>query len=137
MQRSVVKVLGVRETQRAMDELGSRALILGGRALREEGEILLGMSKGQVPVDTGVLRSTGHCTGPVIQGTRKAVVTVGYGGPAAPYAYRQHEDKTLRHKVGKAKFLEDPFNQLAPLMDARMAARLRSKRFTQVKVVTP
>lgn len=34
-----------------------------------------------------------------------------YGSFNTPYAIKQHEDMGLRHKDGKAKYLEDPFNR--------------------------
>jgi len=52
------------------------------------------------PVDHGNMRDS-HTT----QRTGKTV-TVGVGGPSAPYAPIQHEDLTLNHKVGQAKWLK-------------------------------
>jgi len=40
-------------------------------------------------------------------------VTLGYGGAAAAYARRQHEDLTFAHKEGQeAKFLERPLLEM-------------------------
>lgn len=74
-----------------------------------------------VPVDTGMLRSTGHVNLPVTKGT-SVEVTEGFGGPAAPYAYRQHECLTYRHKVGMAKYLEKPTLLFASAIGADIAA---------------
>jgi hypothetical protein len=54
-----------------------------------------------VPVDTGALRSSGRVTGP----SHNGVVTLSFGGAAAPYALRQHEDLAYRHKLGEARYL--------------------------------
>jgi hypothetical protein len=74
-------------------------------------------SQMQVPKDTGTLARSGyyHVTG----GYRTEFVgTVGYGKPgvvnpksgqeADGYMVQVHEDLSVHHKNGKAKFLEDP-----------------------------
>lgn len=72
-----------------------------------------------------------HC--PVKDGTLRdshvveregAVVTMGYGGSAAPYAERQHEDMTLSHTVGEAKWLENAFNRKLPELQKILDERL-------------
>ncbi len=62
-------------------------------------------SSEQAPIDTGDLRS--NCAIDLTDLDRYRV----YVGYSLPYALRQHEDLALRHTQGKAKFLEDPFNQ--------------------------
>src|SRR6059036_477727 len=75
------------------------------QALREFGETVMTDAKATyVPVDTGALRASGFVDGPDAAGT----VTLGFGGPAAPYAVIVHEDLTVTHKVGQAKYLETP-----------------------------
>ena len=54
-----------------------------------------------VPVDTGVLRGSGIVTGPDPSGA----VALTFGGAAAPYAIRQHEELGYRHTVGEARYL--------------------------------
>jgi hypothetical protein len=55
------------------------------------------------------------------------MVEMGYGGPATPYALRQHEELDYYHTVGKAKYLEDPFRRHAARLDSDMAADLHSR----------
>lgn len=75
------------------------------QALREFGEAVLTDAKTTyVPVDTGALRASGFVEGLDAEGT----VLLGFGGPAAPYAVIVHEDLTVTHKVGQAKYLETP-----------------------------
>ena len=77
------------------------------QALVEEAEIVMGKSKAIVPVDTGALRSTGHVERPKRE--RSSVdIGLAYGGPAVGYAVIVHENMTARHKVGQAKYLEEP-----------------------------
>jgi hypothetical protein len=53
-----------------------------------------------VPVDQGTLRGSGRVEGPA-----GGVVTLSFGGSAAPYALRQHEELSYRHTVGEARYL--------------------------------
>ncbi len=98
-----------------------------------------------VPFDTGNLMRSQIIKLPTAFG-RSIVGTVEYGGSAAPYALRQHEDLELWHppkppgksKVGKRqgtgpvapgqgrgpKFLEHPFKRQQKLFSARLAARV-------------
>lgn len=55
-----------------------------------------------VPVDTGVLRSSGQVEGPT---GIKGDVILSFGGAAAPYALVQHENTQFAHKVGEARYL--------------------------------
>lgn len=101
-------------------------------ALYREGERIMEQSKRLVPVDTGALRSTGHTALPVRDGN-KITVTLGYGGPAGAafggrevgYAIYVHENLTARHKVGQAKYLEQPALEAVSGMATRIAAALR------------
>lgn len=54
-----------------------------------------------VPVDKGILRNSGRVTGPDVE----AVVRLTFGGPAAPYAFIQHERLDFHHPVGEARYL--------------------------------
>jgi hypothetical protein len=79
-----------------------------GSGLRVIGEAIMTDVKASragrgVPVDTGALRASGRVTGPT--GLGEPRVRLSFGGASAPYALRQHEDLTLRHKVGEARYL--------------------------------
>lgn len=76
-----------------------------GRALRSVGEVWMTEAKKRTPVDTGILRSSGHVVGPEVSGDA-ITVTLVFGGPAASYAIYVHENLTARHKVGQSKYLE-------------------------------
>lgn len=84
---------------------GERAVAAGLRVL---GEKIRGDSILQTPVDTGNLRASHYVES--ADGVRGPIVEIGVGGPSQPYAVRQHEDMSLRHPVGNAKFLENAFN---------------------------
>lgn len=137
-----VKVTGMRETQAALKKLGKKAPKALGKALFREGERIIGKAKSpeNVPVDTGNLRSSGHVQLPKF--TSKAVIVeLGFGGPAGTgnqgstnskdvgYALVVHED--LRGVVprpggvGRAKYLEIPFNEALSAMDQRLASDLK------------
>jgi hypothetical protein len=71
------------------------------------------------PTDTGTMKGT-HAV--VREGMR---IEIGYGGPAAPYAERQHEDMTLSHPSGEAKWLENAFNSKLPALSEKVNKRLK------------
>ena len=75
------------------------------KALRSVAEVWLTLAKKRTPVDTGVLRASGHVQGPTKTGKYWQVRIV-FGGPAAPYAKVVHENLTIHHGVGQAKYLE-------------------------------
>ena len=93
---------------RRIQKLGEQAGVEVGSGLRVIGEVIMTDVKASreghgVPVDTGALRSTGRVTGPT--GVRNPSVLLSFGGAAAPYALRQHENLFYRHTVGEARYL--------------------------------
>lgn len=96
----------------AMASLSEHVQSGGKRAIYQEAEREMKISKTHVPVDKGNLRATGHVEEPMV--TPEGIeVILGYGGPAAGgidvgYALVVHEDLELHHKVGEPKYLESP-----------------------------
>jgi len=121
-----IKIKGIKEVKKNLREYPYKTLKALGKATYEESQIILGESKKQCPVDTGTLRSTGHVTEPKY--TKSSVeIQIGYGGAAAPYAIYVHERLDLRHKVGKAKFLEDPMKEALPKLPSSISERMRGE----------
>lgn len=105
-------------------------------ALFEEANELMAASKRQVPVDTGTLRASGMVEEPIKRGKiYKVRLGYGYGEEknpksgqiAAGYAIYVHENLKARHKVGKAKFLEDPMKAWEPKFARNVGIRLKRK----------
>lgn len=94
------------------------------KALYREAQIEMTESKRRVPVDTGVLRASGHVQDPVRKG-QNISVTLAYGGAAETYAIIVHEDLEAHHRVGQAKYLESVLKESAPYMAQRVAARIK------------
>ncbi len=85
-------------------------------ALAGVGGELAQLSRAQAPVETDALRES------VRVESKNEGVEVGYG---LPYALMQHERLDFRHpRGGKAKFLEDPFNEHAARFQNEIAAAL-------------
>lgn len=74
-------------------------------AIYQEGLALIADSIPQVPVQTSRLKNSNYVQKP--DSIENPVVRVGYN---TDYAYWVHERTELYHRVGKAKFLEDPMN---------------------------
>jgi len=74
------------------------------QALHDGAEHILTESIDETPIDSGTLRRSGTVT----DVPSEESVFVSFN---TPYAVKQHEDLSLRHTDGKAKYLEDPFNR--------------------------
>jgi hypothetical protein len=111
------------------------------RGLFKWGERTMGRIKGSpdVPVMDGQLRSTGVVL-PVERNGTLHTLTLGFGGPAAPYAVKTHENPRAGKtggispqgrrykkwaKVGAYKFLEGPMAQDGPKIPDSIAAEAR------------
>jgi len=75
---------------------------VGMQAIHDGAEHILTESIDETPIDSGTLRRSGT----VIDQEDSVVILY-----SAPYALKQHEDLSLSHIDGKAKFLEDPYNR--------------------------
>lgn len=79
--------------------------------LNEAARYLFGITDEVVPVDTGLLQSTGGIDD-VTDDEVEPEVILGYGSNDAYYAVYVHEDLEARHAPGKqAKYLEGPFDE--------------------------
>lgn len=78
--------------------------------------------------ETPLLSGTLHRSGTVTDVPTEDAVYISFN---TPYAVRQHEDLTLRHKDGKAKYLEDPYKRnkekVINLVGSRVAYVLKGK----------
>jgi len=135
-----ITVVGVDKVLAKLGRYGAEARHLAGAAIYQEALVIMADSKDNyVPVDQGVLKSTGHVELPVVSGNNVSV-KMGYGGPAAPYALAVHENpragktggvspKGQRYKhwatVGGYKYLERPLLAAVRGFSSRIAARLR------------
>jgi len=111
------KLRGQRELRAAVAAQAKKEPLRVKAAIVKEAETIMTASKKLVPVKTGNLRASGHVE---IHPTRIRVDLV-YGGPAADYALRVHEDLDAFHRVGQAKYLEEPLNDAIPGMAQRIA----------------
>ena len=118
---------GLEELDALLEQLSDPEPMVSA-ALFAEAEEIMGEAKLLTPVETGALRSSGHVQLPERNGTSISV-EFGFGGPAIPYALRQHEDMTLHHPVGQAKFLEIPLVDHERNFGERLVHRMRGGAF--------
>lgn len=114
---------------------GPPALV--GALFQEAERIMTASKQDYVPVQTGALRASGFVDEPVLTATGGSV-TLGFGGPAAPYAVIVHEDLTKRHPVGQAKYLEVPLRAaiqgMAGVLKQRVGDAIRQAFQRQTKI---
>lgn len=131
-----ITITGLDDLLRKLDRIPQIGRAGAGIALYQEAEKIMTTSKDEfVPVDTGTLRSTGHVQPPEIDENGVISVTMGYGGPAAPYAFYVHEippppeqspgGRSATHHVGQWKYLEQPTLEAASGLPDAIAETLR------------
>lgn len=116
---------------------GDKTLVAIGAEIYREGTDIQRTSIPLVPVDTGALHNSSYVTEPVIANDHVSV-EVGYGGvatqinpktgePTTSYALKVHEDLQVHHKVGQAKYLEQPFDEAKAGMSTRVIAGVKRR----------
>lgn len=120
------RLTGADRLARKLGQLAASRLVreAAARGLFQASESILTASKPLVPVDTGALRASGFVEPPNPR-AELMQATIGYGGPAAPYAVVQHERVDFRHVVGQAKYLEQPLLEAAPRVPRQIARHVR------------
>lgn len=113
-------VTGIQDVQNRLARFGTMAERAMLDALQQEAERILEASQPLVPVDTGLLRSTGL----VVREPDGAAIRYG-GFGLAPYAVPVHFRTDVRHPVGQAFYLQEPFFAATSGMLARLVATLR------------
>jgi len=113
------KIWGHREMKANLETLAKKSARAQMKALHQVAQEEMTESKKLVPVDTGTLKNSGHVEQPKRIGDAISV-ELGYGGAAEDYAIPVHEDLEAFHRVGQAKYLEQPLNESAPHIATRV-----------------
>jgi hypothetical protein len=111
-----------RNAVRALNALAARRGALA-ESVEEFGDVELGESAKLVPVKTGELKESRY-RGKAKFAGNKITVLLGY---TAPHAQTVHEDMEAFHRVGQAKYLEQPLNESAPYFPSRVAVSFYKK----------
>ena len=132
-----IDVTGDREMRASLKALGGAGVTVAKKVFEDVTVEVVRMAKPLTPVepeDGGQLRDSVRKTKPMV--TRAGRVSAGVvagGAPLKPflgsrranvYAVVQHEDLTLKHKTGQAKFIEIPMMRKAPTVPGRLLAEL-------------
>jgi hypothetical protein len=95
------------------------------KALHEEASVVFARSQMLVPVDTGVLRSSGYVSPVRHTDNKTSFVEISYGGPASAYAMIVHEGFARHAEPTQRKYLEQPLNERTPVINENIARRLK------------
>lgn len=132
-----VEVSGEDEILNSLQRLGTVGQEIALRVLGDAAKEIVAAAKPLAPVDPedgGQLRDSIRTTKPTK--TRAGRISAGVVAGGAPlnrvmgkrkanvYAVVQHEDLTLKHHTGRAKFLEIPVNHIAPKVPDRLQAEI-------------
>lgn len=123
--RMRLDVKGLRDMAKALQKEPDRARALLASAMTTEAERIMAQAKRLTPVDTGALRASGHVQKPKVIPRTRIEVVLGFGGPSVPYAVYVHENLDAHHKVGQAKFLEQPLFLAQDGLAERLATEVR------------
>ena len=93
-------------------------------ALAEEASVVFARSQQLVPVDTGVLRSSGLVSQVQSDG-KTSYVEISYGGPASAYAMIVHEGFATHAEPTQRKYLEQPLYERAPTFSRNIGMRMK------------
>lgn len=110
---------GVREFDAWLRKTPESTTRATAKALTEEGENTMRVSKKRTPVDTGNLRASGHVK-PATTKRSKVTVELAYG---TDYAIYVHERPAL-HPSGQMKYLESAVRDSADGMAGRLKDRI-------------
>lgn len=92
------------------------------RAVTMAGERVLGEAQRLAPIEEGTLRASGELE--VIHTGDAVTAEVSFN---TIYAARQHEETGWRHPLGgQAKYLEQPVQQAAPLLNRALELELKA-----------
>jgi hypothetical protein len=153
MANSMFNIRGIPEVKRALETHAMKASAAVDRAVVSAANDIFNDADQLVPIDEGVLRSSGRLdVQRNIGGLAGMTVTISYGGAAKEYAIVQHERLDFWHppkppgksKVGGRqgtgpgpdpstgrgpKYLERPFLAKAPLLPEVIVKHIRAEFF--------
>lgn len=129
-------VVDFRRVRRKLEEAIERAKIGSVEATTEALATVRDMALEQVPRQTNTLASSYSDEVMIVDG--EIVASLGFAGekdlinpitgkPASDYVLQVHEDLSVYHPHGKAKFLEDPVRTYAEQFLPGAAAAVRSR----------
>lgn len=112
---------GDKKLRRNLSKLAVKYPEAAGAALFLEASVIMAKSKPLVPVQFGLLRNSGGVSKPTMTASGPFVILF-YG---TKYGIFVHERTDIAHKVGQAKYLEEPFMAALPGMAQRLADRIK------------
>jgi hypothetical protein len=122
------KMVGVKGLFRSFANIKSAGKEGSAEGLYEAGEKIMGESQKSenVPVKTGLLRSTGHVIPPQMTATGRIAVILGYGSPVCKYAVVQHEGKFNHPGGGRRHFLLIPTLENLPSIRKKVGGNVKA-----------
>jgi len=91
------KITGIKDIIAEMDRLAINADQSMSIALTTAIADIAGNADEMIPVDEGILKASQDIEYPGARGGKRIQASISYGGPSAPYAIIQHENKDLWH----------------------------------------
>jgi len=122
-----LEIKGVKDLRRLLDQ-GNRKVIQATRkTVFEVANEVKVEAQALVPFDEGILSGTANVD-MLMSGAnlKNPTAFVTFGGPGAPYALRQHEERRWRHKPGRTwGYLSKPTKKAMRDFDKRIINRIK------------
>lgn len=115
----VIRVIGLKKLKKALKTASRRMQSATIAALFTEATSVMDLSQTLVPVATGELKGSAFVTKPTIANPNSVT------GYSAGHAVKIHEDLTIPHSNGQAKYLEAALNKRSGGAAKRIAANTK------------
>lgn len=120
-----IHIAGTDQVVARLAKASSEAEVAALGALYTQAQRTLTKAVKYTPIDTGVLRASGHVVHTGVS------IDIIFGGPTAPYAVVVHENLGARHAKGtQAKYLERAFMEDQSKYIAAIAAAYKKQGIT-------
>jgi hypothetical protein len=107
-----------------LKEFSNRIREIIKRNMGAEGTRLMALMKARTPYRNGALKGSGQSQGPDYEGN-DIIVVLSFGSDTVHYAIPVHERINVRHRHGRAKFMESVIQEESSNIGPNLAKDLR------------
>lgn len=118
-------LIGDKEILLKLKRLATEAPVAAGFGAYEGAQAIMKDAKVRAPKDTHQMALSGYVTAPTIKSSGRVEIESGFGGPSEEYVARIHEDMSMSHPNGEAKFFQNAIDAFGHLIPEAIARHVR------------